>query len=460
MIEQFEIPKILKRALRQGGEFSELFEELSLSTTIQKENRQFQKILQGTDHGVGLRVVAGGKTAYAYTNEISEKKLLELADQISDSVRLGIFDRDISLKTSQANWHPSRAIDPGLISLKDKAARISEADQEAWETDPLLRQVTTAFRDQIREVRVANSLGYFSEERQVYLVFFVQAVAAEGEVVQTGYEPHGGTGGWECFDAASLGDIARLAAQRAVRMVKARPAPSGLMPVILAAEAGGTMVHEAVGHGLEADLAMEGLSVYQDKIGTRVGSELITVADDPTVPGKRGSFQFDDEGTPAKQNILIERGILKSYMNNRIYADKSGVAPTGNGRRESYQHRPIVRMSNTMILPGTSDPKQILQSVDKGFLVLRMGSGQVNTVNGDFVFEVSEGFLIENGKIGEAVRGATLTGNGPEVLASIDLVGNDLGYGMGTCGKDGQGVPVGDAQPTLRIPALTVGGVG
>jgi TldD protein len=211
---------------------------------------------------------------------------------------------------------------------------------------------------------------------------------------------------------------------------------------------------------LEADLAREGLSVYQDKIGETVAGPTITVLDDPTLPGKRGSFLFDDEGTPSRRNVLIDRGVLKSYMNNRIYATRDGVAPTGNGRRESYRHRPIVRMTNTMIAPGNDDPAGILKSVDRGLYVTRMGSGQVNTVNGDFVFEVSEGFLIQNGALGDAVRGATLTGNGPTVLKTIDRIGNDMGYGIGTCGKDGQGVPVADAQPTLRIPEITVGGQG
>jgi TldD protein len=243
-------------------------------------------------------------------------------------------------------------------------------------------------------------------------------------------------------------------------MLEAPLAPSGPMTVVVASEAGGTLVHEAVGHGLEADLAREGLSVYQDKLGQNVAGPTITVLDDPTLPGKRGSFLFDDEGTASKRNVLIDRGVLKSYMNNRIYANRDGVAPTGNGRRESYRHRPIVRMTNTMIAPGNDDPAAILKSVDRGLYVTRMGSGQVNTVNGDFVFEVSEGFLINKGQVGDAVRGATLTGNGPAVLQTIDRIGNDLGYGIGTCGKDGQGVPVADAQPTLRIPEITVGGQG
>jgi TldD protein len=205
-------------------------------------------------------------------------------------------------------------------------------------------------------------------------------------------------------------------------------------------------------------LAQQGLSVYSNKVGEKVASSLITVVDDPTLPQRRGSYPFDDEGVPSRRTLLVEKGILKSYLYDRLSALKDGVKSTGNGRRESYQHKPIPRMSNTMILAGKMKPEEIIRSVEKGLFVKKMGGGQVNTVNGDFVFEVSEGYLIEKGSVSEPVRGAILIGNGPQVLKEIDRVGDDLGFGIGTCGKDGQGVPVGDAQPTLRIPELVVGG--
>jgi TldD protein len=230
------------------------------------------------------------------------------------------------------------------------------------------------------------------------------------------------------------------------------------MPVVLAAEAGGTMIHEAVGHGLEADLAQEGFSVYAGKRGRRIASPLVSVVDDPTLCGARGSYAVDDEGVPAERTLLVDRGVLKTYLFDRLSAAKDGRASNGHGRRQSYHQRPIPRMSNTMILPGADDPAKILADVRHGLLVRKMGGGQVNTVNGDFVFEVTEGYRIEGGEAAYPVRGATLIGNGPEVLRTIDRVGNDLGFALGTCGKDGQGVPVADAQPTLRIPELTVGG--
>jgi len=241
-------------------------------------------------------------------------------------------------------------------------------------------------------------------------------------------------------------------------MLSARKAPAGRMPVVISSRAGGTMIHEAIGHGLEADLAQQGLSIFSGKLGEQVASELITVIDDATLPGKRGSFRFDDEGTPSQRTVLVDKGILMSYMYDRLTAMKEGRQSTGNGRRESYQSRPIPRMTNTFIAPGASDPEEIIRSVDQGLLVEKMGGGQVNTVTGDFVFDVQEGYLIKNGKKDELVRGATLIGNGPQILRSIDMAGTDLGFSIGTCGKDAQGVPVTDAMPTIRISEMVVGG--
>jgi len=264
--------------------------------------------------------------------------------------------------------------------------------------------------------------------------------------------------GFELFQDNPPNQIAETASRRALMMLGARRAPGGKMPVVLSSDAGGTMIHEASGHGLEADLAQTGMSVYSGRKGEQVASPLITVIDDPTLPLKRGSYGFDDEGVKAQRTTLVEKGILKGYLYDYLTAMKDGTTSTGNGRRESYHSRPLPRMSNTFIAPGQMDPEAILHATRSGLFVKKMGGGQVNTVNGDFVFEVTEGYLIEDGEIGEPVRGATLTGNGPDILKAIDMVGSDLGFGIGTCGKEGQGVPVADAQPTLRIPEIVVGG--
>ena len=307
------------------------------------------------------------------------------------------------------------------------------------------------YRDTLQNVTIGNTDAFLTEDERVYTTAMIQVIAADGKIIQTGQEPIGGLIGFELFDENPIEKAAETAAKRAVMMLEARPAPAGRMPVVLSSEAGGTMIHEAIGLALRQTLPCKGLSVYSKKIGEQIASSIITVIDDATLPNKRGSFRFDDEGVDAQKTILVEKGILKGYMYDRLWSMKEGAASTGNGRRESYKYRPIPRMTNTLIASGDSNPEEIIRSTPSGLFVKKMGGGQVNTVNGDFVFEVSEGYLIENGKIGEPVRGATLTGNGPEVLKNIDIVGNDLGFSIGTCGKDGQGVPVSDAQPTLRI---------
>lgn len=457
MIKNYHLNKILKTALKNGGDFSEIFFEHNDSTSIQCEENKIEKIISGIDVGVGLRVLHNGKTAYAYTNDISEPSLLKLAQYLADGIKSEIFDKDITNSTQSRSWENTVLKSPSKIPIEEKIKKVNLANQTARRFDSQIQQVTVNYRDLNRKIFIANSLGETAEDEQIYTVFVTQVIAQKDDLIQTGYEPVGGTLGFELFDQISPEEIATIAAEQAILMLSAPKAPAGKMMVVLSSEAGGTMVHEAVGHGLEADLAFEELSVYKNKIGEQIASPLITVMDDKTVPNKRGSFVFDDEGTPAEKTILIEKGILKRYMSNRLYASKMGTRSTGNGRRESYRHRPIVRMTNTMIAPGKEDPESILRSVEKGLFVKKMGGGQVNTVNGDFMFEVNEGYLIEKGKIGEPVRGATLTGNGPQILNIIDKVGNDLGFGIGTCGKDGQGVPVADAQPTLRIPEIVVG---
>jgi TldD protein len=315
-----------------------------------------------------------------------------------------------------------------------------------------------SYGDVIQEVTIANSLGRLTEDRRVRTRLSVNAVAAAGGQIQTGFESLGGTRGFELAGSEACRDLAREAARRAITSLEAKPAPAGRMPVIMAGAAGGTMVHEACGHGLEADLVQKGLSVYAGQRGEKVAGDAITVVDDGTMPGRYGTMRFDDEGFAAQKTVLIENGILKGFMYDYLTATRDKAAPTGNGRRESFEHKPIPRMRNTYIAPGKDDPAAIIRSVKDGLLVKKMGGGQVNTVNGDFVFDVAEGYLIRDGAVSHAVRGATLTGNGPEVLRMIDMVGSDLGFSIGTCGKDGQGAPVADAQPTIRIPAIVVGG--
>lgn len=458
MLESLDTTAILRRALAAGGEFADIYFEDSATASISCEDGKVERVLAASDRGIGIRVISEFATAYAYTNELTQESLLELAETVSRGVRGGPFRGEFNLCRRQSGRGFPVAIAPDQVELAEKVALVNRADRAARGYDSRVRQVLATYRDLRVKSQTVNSLGEFHEDNAVSTVFLVQVVAQEGSVTQTGYEPVGAQQGFELFDSASPEDLALKAAARGVMMLGARQAPAGEFAVVLSSEAGGTMVHEAIGHGLEADLVQAGTSVYRGRIGEKVASELITVIDDATIPFARGSFSFDSEGTPAQRTVLVENGVLKGYMYDRLSAMKEGCASTGNGRRESYRARPIVRMTNTLIAPGESDPARIVAAVERGLFVRRMGGGQVNTVNGNFVFEVSEGYLIENGVVGEPVRGATLTGNGPEVLKKITMVGSDLGFGIGTCGKDGQGVPVADAQPTLLISGITVGG--
>lgn len=463
-----ELPyqEVLKEALREGGEFSDLFFEQTHSVILICEEGRIEKIISGFDIGIGIRILFNKKTYYGFTTDISKESLFHLAQRISQVAKEG-KDEKIIISSQSPLALLSRPISnsphpikkpPGTISIDEKISMVKRGNETARRVDSHVHQVKVLYRDVHQKVSISNSEGLFIEGERVGTLFSVQVVTAKGDLVQTGYEPIGGTLGFELFDLHPPEEVAEIATRRALLMLSARKAPMGRMTVVLSSEAGGTMIHEAIGHGLEADLVQQGLSVYAKKIGEKVASSLITVVDDPTLFQKRGSFAFDDEGVASQRTVLVEDGVLKGYLYDRLTALEDGVESTGNGRRESYKHKPIPRMSNTMILPKNSRPEAIIRSVEKGLFVKKMGGGQVNTVNGDFIFEVNEGYLIEKGSLAEPVRGAILIGNGPQVLKEIDMVGNDLGFGIGTCGKDGQGVPVSDAQPTLRIPELIVGG--
>lgn len=458
MTTKKDLEEVLQIALG-GGDFAEIFLERRTQTRVGCEDRKIERVISGREEGAGIRIVKGGYTAYGYTTDLSKEGLLKLAEQVSRGVQRGA-PGPVVLKKREASVPPPVRERPDGVQVESKVALVREAEEAARAVDErLIRQVTVGYADVIQHVTIANSEGVFVEDERVRCRLVVNVVASDGKVIQTGYDSAGGTRGLELFEEEKPAGIGRRAAERALLMLQARRAPAGRMPVVISGEAGGTMIHEACGHGLEADLVQKNLSVYAGKEGEQVASELVTVIDDGTLPGKYGSFHFDDEGNPSRRTVLIEKGILRGYMYDRITAARDGARPTGNGRRESFRHRPIPRMSTTYLAPGKDRPEDIIRETKNGLFVRRMGGGQVNTTNGDFVFEVLEGYLIEDGKVTVPVRGATLTGNGPEVLRTIDRVGNDPGYSLGTCGKDGQGVPVSDAQPTIRIPELVVGGI-
>lgn len=459
MISRSALQHILASAVKHGGDFAEVFFEKKKTAGIGMEDNRIEKVVSGLDIGVGIRVISGENTAYAYTNNLEEASLERITDVVARAAKGSKKERVLDFKTP----HPRKGFLslrlPEAVPVEEKVNLVRSVNENARSVDDRIRQVAISYADITQEVIIANTEGVYVEDERIRTRLSVNVVAAEGQKIQTGYEAIGGFCGFELLENQIAEGIAAKAAERALLMLKAKPAPAGKMPVVLAAEAGGTMVHEACGHGLEADLVQKGLSVYGAKKGQLVANPLITVVDDATVPGKYGFYHYDDEGTSSQRTVLIKNGELSSYLYDLLTANKDKVTSTGNGRRESYQDKPIPRMSNTMILPGKDNPAMILRETRTGLFVKKMGGGQVNTANGDFVFDVAEGYLIKDGEIMSPVRGATLTGNGPEVLKIVDMVGNDLGYAIGTCGKDGQGIPVADAQPTLRIPALIVGGI-
>ena len=459
-MKELELKQILAEALKSGANFAEIFIEQKESTAISCEDGNIEKINTGIDYGMGIRVISGESTSYVHSNEVTLQNGLQMAQLAGQIAATQSGNTVQEFQPAQSAQETIIQQHPAQIPFEKKVELVRIADKAARAYDSAITQVSLGYSDVVQHVQIANSRGVCTEDSRVYVRLACNSIAQKDGVIQTGFASAGGNCGFELFDETSAEHLGVESAQRAVMLLSAEPCPTGIMPVVLSSEAGGTMVHEACGHGLEADLVYKGLSAYVGKIGQKVASEKITVIDDASIAGKYGSFTCDDEGTPAQRTVLIENGILKQYMTDLQTAERTNDVMTGNGRRESYREKPVVRMSNTYIAPGTDSVEDIIASVEYGLFVKHMGGGQVNTLNGDYVFDVSEGYLIENGKITTPVRGATLAGNGPESLRNVEMVGNDLGYAIGTCGKNGQRVPVADAQPTLKINGLTVGGTG
>ena len=448
--------EVLELALSKGGDLGEIFFEERVSARITFEDGKVDRVSSGTDVGAGLRLLVDDRTLYAYSNDVSRDGLLALAKTVSGGVSAEKRTYNFDFKLER-HAMPVK-VPPAEVPTARKVAMLVAADRIVRAHDRRIVQVMTSYSDSLRRIVIANSEGRYVEDVQPQVTFYVSAVASDRGVIQTGRQPIGGAMGFEFFDLEDTEAAALKAAKQASLMLDAAPAPTGRMPVVISSEAGGTMVHEAVGHGLEADHIDKQISKYCGRLGEMIAAPDVTVVDDGTLPFKRGSSSVDDEGTPTCRAVLVDKGRLVAFMNDLRTCRKMKLEPSGNGRRQSYEHKPVPRMRNTMIAPGSADPAEILASTPRGLYVKMMGGGQVNTLNGDFVFEVSEGYLIENGKAEKAVRGATLIGNGPDVLMNIDAVGSDLGFGIGTCGKEDQWVPITDAQPTIRIKELTIGG--
>jgi TldD protein len=452
----------LAEALASGGDYADLYFEYLATSSIGMDESIVKSAIQGVSLGVGVRVISGEKTGYAYSDNLSPDRIRK-ACRVAAMIAAGPSKVD---KTSLDEGHTHNLYPvltaPTETALAERADLVERADIAARAYDPRVFQVQASWVDSLRHILIATSDGSITTDRQPMARMGVRVLARDnGGSPQSGFSGGGGRIGLDQFTGAKSPEaFAREAARQALVQLEAVEAPAGEMTVVLGPGWPGILLHEAVGHGLEADFNRKGVSAFTGRIGQKVASELCTVMDDGAMEHRRGSLNVDDEGVPTRQNLLIEKGVLRGYLADKLSSRLLGQPSTGNGRRENYQNIPIPRMTNTFMVAGESDPADIVRSVPRGLYCANFGGGQVDITSGNFVFAASESYLIEDGRITRPVRGATLIGNGPEALKYVSMVGYDLKLdeGVGICGKEGQSVPVGVGIPTIRIDRLTVGG--
>lgn len=454
--------RLLGAALDAGGDYADLYFEYRSTQDFSLEDQKIKNVGQGVTMGLGVRVTKGDATGYAYCEELTMERMLSAARTAGQIASSGGSDHAFSLEeitpTTRYTVENSSLRQPP----QEKLALLKRADVAARAASDKVIKVNASFVEQVRETLVVSSNGRMVRDRLPMMRFGVSVVVQDGEKRQSGSSGGGGRKGLEYFEAlgATPEDHGKEAVRVATAMLDAREAPAGGMEVVLAAGDSGILLHEAVGHGLEADFNRKGTSNYSGQIGNMVASELCTVVDDGTVDESRGAINVDDEGNLGQSNVLIEKGKLVGYMHDELSAKHYGVDPSGNGRRQSFRCMPLPRMTNTSLLGGNHEPDEILASVKRGVYAVKFSGGQVNISNGDFVFSLTEGYLIEDGKITAPLKGVNLIGNGPEVLRKVVMLGSDFerSDGIWTCGKEGQSVPVGVGTPTIKISEITVGG--
>ncbi len=457
-----DLERYLAAALSAGGDYADLYFEYQATTSISLDESIIKGATQGVSVGCGVRVVAGEKTGYAYTDDLSSDKIVQAARVAAHIASGPARTHTVGLSEDNVghNFYPVLNA-PTDMELARKIDLVMRADRAAHGHDPRIKQVRVGYADEVRYVLVAGSDGHLAGDFRPLARLSVLCLAQQDSITQKGNAGGGGRVELDFFETQKTPEhFAVEAARQAVVQLEAVQAPAGEMTVVLGPGWPGVLLHEAVGHGLEADFNRKKTSAFSGLVGQRVASELVTVVDDGTIPGRRGSLNMDDEGSPTHQTVLIENGVLKGYMQDKLSARVMGSPLTGNGRREGYDHVPMPRMTNTFMLAGKDDPADIVRSVERGLYAVSFAGGQVDITSGKFVFAASEAYLIEGGKLTRPVRNAMLIGNGPDVLTRVSMVGSDLQLdeGIGSCGKDGQTVPVGVGIPTIKIDRLTVGG--
>src|SRR3984957_18669194 len=461
-ITERDLESYLSEALSAGGEYADLYFEYLATTSIGIDEGIVKSATEGVSLGVGVRVIAGERTGYAYSDDLSPEKIRKAA-RVAAHIAKGPAS---IVKTGfeearQHNLYPMLSA-PHETALAERVELVKRADRAARAYDPRVFHVQATYADNLRQVMVATSDGALSFDRQPLARLSVYATARrEGGDPQQGHSGGGGRVELDFFQTPKTPEhFAHEAAREAITMLDSVEAPAGETTVVLGPGWPGVLLHEAVGHGLEADFNRKGVSAFTGRIGQKVASELCTVVDDGTIASRRGSLNVDDEGHATQRNVLIENGVLRGYLQDKLSSRLMGSKSTGSGRRESYAHIPMPRMTNTYMLAGESDPEEIIRSIPRGLYCTTFGGGQVDITSGNFVFSATESYLIENGKLTRPVRGASLIGNGPEALKYVSMVGRDLQLdeGIGVCGKEGQSVPVGVGIPTVKIDRMTVGG--
>ena len=449
------VARVLGRALANGGEFAEVFAERRRGLSMSIDESRIESVQSGEEEGAGVRVVADGTTYFAHVDGLDPADLERAAGEAAAALR-GERAEPRSLRAVASSPLPVERR-PEDVPAQRKAELLRALDERGRAEGGEIAQLTCSYAEGRREIAVANSEGLLSGDDRTRVRLGAQAVARRGDAVETGAETRGAARGFELLDDDPE-RIAALAARKALTLLDAGPAPAGSMPVVVGGGFGGVLFHEMTGHGLEADHIQKGASVYAGKLGEAVAQPLLSAYDDGCLDGEWGTEAIDDEGTPSQKTLVIEDGRLVSYLYDRLTAGRDGVASTGNGRRESFRHLPIPRMTNTYIAPGEAKPEELIAEVEQGFYAVSFGGGQVEPATGDFVFGVSEGYLIEAGKVTRPCRGATLIGNCLEALMAIDAVADDFDVKTGFCGKGGQQAPVGVGQGHVRIRTMTVGG--
>ncbi|WP_282155557.1 TldD/PmbA family protein [Cytobacillus gottheilii] len=458
MLAKSVIEDVLTAALQTGGDFAEVFAEDRFANTLSLRENKVEGSLSGRDFGIGIRVFKGFQSAYAYTTDGSKEGLLKAAYQAAAGIK---GERNVTasplVQEKIVSAHSIAAF-PREVEKQRKADVMRKAYEIAKNYHSSIQQVGIRYLDEEQHVLIANSEGKFVEDKRVRSRLSIQSIASDGNQMQSGYYGPGAHQGFEFMESLDLNHYASEASRIAVTMLGADPCPSGKFPVIIDNEFGGVIFHEACGHGLEATSVAKGNSVFADQIGEKVASDVVTYIDDGTLANEWGSLAIDDEGEAARKNVLIENGILKGYLIDKLNGRRMGMPSTGSGRRQSYRFAPTSRMTNTYIANGKSTPAEIIANTEHGIYAKYMGGGQVNTTTGDYNFAVMEAYAVKDGKIGKPLRGATLIGNGPETLKLVDMVGNNLAHGAGMCGSLSGSLPVNVGQPMIRVSEMTVGG--